>query len=154
MNSDSENFEQLRRLLALKRYEQPPPRYFVDFSSQVLARIRAGEDATFRLETESTWWQRLWSAFEARPVFAGGFGAAVCAVLVSGIFISSEPTSVNLSTELPPDLKKEIFTRDARELVQLPPEMTDSNSLVLKAMFDSFQLQGQPVNVTVPWPRN
>ena len=34
MNSENDNFDQIQRMLKLKRYEQPPPRYFNDFSSQ------------------------------------------------------------------------------------------------------------------------
>ncbi len=86
MNPEQEEFAELHRLLALKRHEQPPPGYFIYFSGQVIARIRAGE----RLEEESLlhrvpWLERLWIALETKPVFAGAFGIAVCSLLVSGI---------------------------------------------------------------------
>jgi len=98
MSQDTENFEQLRRLLKLKRYEQPPPRYFNDFSSQVIARIKLGErgegNAVIgRLLWEAPWLQRIWAAFEAKPVLAGAFGVAVCSLLITGV-IYSEKTDV------------------------------------------------------------
>src|ERR1039458_1629385 len=88
MNQDSENFEQLRRLLALKRHEQPPPGYFTGFSSQVIARIKLGEKgeqgALFeRLFGEAPWLQRIWAAFEAKPILAGVFAVAICGLLRS-----------------------------------------------------------------------
>jgi hypothetical protein len=97
MNQDSQDFEQLRRLLALKRYEQPPPGYFNDFSRQVIARIEAGDRAQEgvldRLFWEAPWLQRLWAAIETKPVLAGAFGVAVCALLVGGV-LYSENTAV------------------------------------------------------------
>jgi hypothetical protein len=92
MSQDSQEFESLRRLLALKRHEQPPPGYFNDFSSQVIARIRAGErvdEGGFdQMFWEAPWLQRLWAAIETKPIMAGAFGAAVCALLVGGVLYS------------------------------------------------------------------
>lgn len=95
MNPENQDFESLRRLLKLKRYEQPPPRYFNDFSSQVINRIRANhpEDRVQTLEPlswEAPWLQRFLGIFERKPIIAGVFGAAVCAVLVGGAVYSEK----------------------------------------------------------------
>lgn len=78
-NSEPENFEELRRLLALKRHEQPPPGYFHEFSRQVITRIKAGETPAAdslleRLVARAPWLQHLWSGLEAKPILAGAFG--------------------------------------------------------------------------------
>jgi hypothetical protein len=95
MNQDTENFKPLLRLLRLKRYEQPPPGYFNDFSSQVIARIRLDDrgeaGAVFeRLSWEAPWLLRIWAAFEAKPVLAGAFGLAMCGLLISGVIYSEK----------------------------------------------------------------
>ena len=93
MHSDPENFESLRRLLALKKYEQPPPGYFNHFSQQVIARIQA-EGVTRRmglfhwLNGPVAWLQQTWDSLENRPALAGTFGFAVCGVLASGLYFS------------------------------------------------------------------
>jgi hypothetical protein len=109
MNPETENFDQLRRLLALKRHEQPPPGYFNNFSAQVIARIKAGERAedTFsvgRWLWEGAWLQRLWSAIETKPALAGAFGVLVCGLLVSGIIYSDSSVqhTVDFSVPVPP----------------------------------------------------
>ena len=109
MSADQENFEELRRLLALKRHEQPPPGYFNDFSRQVIARIKAGESAAsdsflFRVTAGMPWLQALWNGFEAKPIVAGAFGIGVCSLLVVGL-VSSErmdPNSAMLSPSVAP----------------------------------------------------
>jgi hypothetical protein len=92
MSPEQENFEQLRRLLVLKRYEQPPPGYFNRFSGEVIARItvlEAEPAATlFQRMGHSGWVQRFWALLEARPVLAGAMGAAFCGLLVSGVAYS------------------------------------------------------------------
>jgi hypothetical protein len=94
MSQDIENFEQLRRLLRLKRFEQPPPRYFHEFSAQVIARIERGERGEGHagagwMSWEAGWVHRIWAAFEAKPVLAGAFGVAVCATLITGVIRSA-----------------------------------------------------------------
>jgi hypothetical protein len=94
MNPENQNFERLQRLLKLKRYEQPPPRYFNDFSGQVINRIRAGQPESqseaAAAAWEASWLQRVLSIFEAKPLLAGAFGLAVVGVLVGGAFSSDE----------------------------------------------------------------
>ena len=95
MYHDSENFDQLRRLLALKRYEQPPPGYFQNFPGRVIARIRAGEraeesSAVWRLFWEAPWLQRVWAAIETKPILAGAVGVAACLLLLAGVVYSTE----------------------------------------------------------------
>ena len=96
MNETENNFESLRRLLALKRHETPPPGYFNDFSSQVLQRIRLGHtDRTANLAEElfghAPWLAKLLHAFDARPVFVSGFAGALCMLLLFGIVYAERP---------------------------------------------------------------
>lgn len=94
MDPNTGNFKELRRLLAVKRYEQPPPGYFNNFSSKIIARIEAGErgEATVLAWQERfwamSWLQRLWSALEAKPAFAVALGVVVSAAVIGGIVMS------------------------------------------------------------------
>jgi hypothetical protein len=90
MGPEQDNFEHVRRLLALKRHEQPPPRYFNDFSTQVIVRLKAGEGA--RSAEPYDWFQRLWAALDTRPALTGAFAAAVCALLIGGVIYSETST--------------------------------------------------------------
>lgn len=91
MNENENNFEPLRRLLALKRHEVPPPGYFNSFSARVIHRIRAGEtDAAVGV---SEWLMRFLQNFQAKPAFAGAFASALCLLLVLGVVFSERPDS-------------------------------------------------------------
>ena len=113
MNPEQDQFRNVRRLLALKRHEQPPPGYFDDFSEQVIIRIRAGERIEHfslweALSWEAPWLQRIWSILETRPVAAGAFGAAICGLLMAGTLYSEPkegslmPLGDSLATVPPP----------------------------------------------------
>jgi len=94
MNPEKENFEPLCRLLKLKRHEQPPPRYFNDFSSQVVARIRAGDAGQQEAVLgQGSWLMKLWSLIETKPMLPGAVGVAFCALLVFGAVYTETSTS-------------------------------------------------------------
>jgi hypothetical protein len=86
---ENENFESLRRLLALKRHEVPPPGYFHNFSGQVISRIELGEDQ--RQSSSLPWFLGFVQFFEAKPAFAGAFASALCLLLVFGIVNAERP---------------------------------------------------------------
>lgn len=90
MNSDQPDFTPLRRLLKLKRYEQPPPRYFNEFSGNVISRIRAGgrvgsANAIEEQPLVAQWWQRLVAVVQNGPVLAGTCAAALFALFMIGV---------------------------------------------------------------------
>lgn len=102
MDPEQDDFLQLRRLLALKRHEQPPPGYFEHFSGNVIARVRAGEaTAKFSLAEalswDAPWLQKLLGIVQNRPVLAGGFGFAACSLLVAGLLFSEPNNAQELS---------------------------------------------------------
>jgi hypothetical protein len=106
MNADNQNqnFEKLQHLLKVKRYEQPPPRFFNDFSGQVTARLRAGE--TGKLDTfeeavsQSPWLKQLWRFIEGRPAVSGLFATGVCGLILASSFLSGKmPVQPGLALE-------------------------------------------------------
>jgi hypothetical protein len=166
MSQDTENFEQLRRLLKLKRYEQPPPRYFNDFSSQVIARIKLGERGEHntplmgRVLWEAPWLQRIWAAFEAKPALAGAFGLAMCALLITGVIYSErsdvQPMALIPGTESSVSSSDEIATTLAANhpLLAKPAELeASSTSPIAVPQTDGSLLGGlraQPASFTFP----
>jgi hypothetical protein len=74
--SSPDNFDSLEKLLRLKRHEQPPPRYFNEFSGRVISRIERGE-------ARLSWWERF--GFDLRPALAAGAGLVACGLIVYGV---------------------------------------------------------------------
>jgi hypothetical protein len=80
MSENDNNFDALRRLLALKRHEIPPPGYFEDFSGSVIGRIRASEAAQ-----PLPWLFRFFQAFESKPAYPVALASSLCVLLLFGI---------------------------------------------------------------------
>lgn len=95
MSKQTEEFTELRRLLALKRHETPSQGYFDGLASEIRARLAAGEhrqtDLWRQVGEEASWLQRLWATFAAKPALAGAMGMAVCGLMVAGVYYSQEP---------------------------------------------------------------
>lgn len=82
MSTAPEEFEKLQKLLKLKRYEQPPPGYFNNFSTLVINRL---ERESVQSMGQANWIHRFLATLETNPFAAGAFGMSVCALLISGI---------------------------------------------------------------------
>ncbi len=154
MYPDPENFDQLRRLLALKRHEQPPPGYFHHFSGQVIARIRAGEraapDTAWGLLWDAPWLQRLWAALEARPVLAGSVGVACCAALLASVVLFDGNTDTNSDRAEPPQQAMEaslgFSDRSSRGSFFEPAALADFQLTNSFTSSDGSLFPVQPVN--------
>jgi hypothetical protein len=159
MNAEQENFDALRRLLALKRHEQPPPRFFNDFSAQVIERIREEGMRGHAPSHDIAWLHRLWAVFETKPLLAGVFGAALCALMITGIVYSEKgsPESQVVQTPFEPSAVAETTPAPSpfvQSAAAESPSMTGVTVQNQDSLFDAFKksdLAGPaPVNFPAP----
>ena len=81
MNNGDQDFDDLRKLLKLKRYEQPPPGYFDHLSSRVMTRLERHEAAgRVGFLDRLPWLVQLRRVLGENPISSGIF--AVCGVLM------------------------------------------------------------------------
>jgi len=136
-----ENFDQLRRLLALKRYEAPPPGYFHNFSSKVMARIEAAEVAL-----APAWWQRFGFDFNFKPALVCGLGVVVCGLLSAGVLtsvVTADQPVAGLAMEPPTGFAVEASPFGEMYAV----ESAESTRPVFSATrYDQFGFRAQPVS--------
>ncbi len=96
MNENENDFDALRRLLALKRHETPPPGYFDRFPGAVMARLRASQSAAQdgiaeRFANRLPWLVQVIRVLETKPAFATTFASALCLLLLAGIVFAERP---------------------------------------------------------------
>ena len=80
MDPAPEDFDRLRKLLALKRHEAPPPGYFDRFGDGVRARIAAEQAVPRR-----PWWNLQIAAFDAKPILVGAYAVALAGLVMIGV---------------------------------------------------------------------
>jgi hypothetical protein len=90
MKTDPENFEALRKLIAIKRHELPPPGYFNRLPSAILTRIERGEG-------KFSFWERISADFTVRLGFAYAFVLAACGALTASLYsVTTQSHEANL----------------------------------------------------------
>lgn len=97
--SSDQDFQDLKRLLALKRHEQPPPGYFNTFSQEVVSSIQAGAQGCGAGEGEANialWIYSLLEKLQVRPSWATAFGAIVCVGAIGAMIYLDQPAAQNL----------------------------------------------------------
>lgn len=159
MSAEKENFGSLRRVLALKRYETPPPGYHDQAASEIRARLAAGDhlksDLWREMGEEASWLQRLWGMFSGQPVLASAFGMVVCGLMLTAIYYSqkqdvTQDASSIASQTLP-------GAGNVGGLNPLTPGLAGSSTSPMLAsngptLFDQIgnPVQSAPVNFTLP----
>ena len=95
MDPEPREMEKVRRIIALKRYEQPPPGYFHLLPNRILNRIEKGDG-------KSSFWENWFSQFTIRPALAYAFGLTVCGAVTLGLVYSpGNALSASTSASLP-----------------------------------------------------
>jgi hypothetical protein len=165
MSNEPEEFEQLRTLLRLKRHEQPPPRFFNEFSSRVIAGIEAdvARSPAERFLAGATWLAGFFRALERNALFAGSFVTGICALLIGGIIYSESmdqsADASSLATPSPGRTAEAPATAYLSSIgvssLEPVPVFSSSNSLLnvsdsLFSRADASPLQVQKLNWTLP----
>ncbi len=95
MDPQSKPTVKVERIIALKRYEQPPPGYFHLLPDRIINRIEYGEG-------QPSFWERWWPAFRVRPVLAYALGLAVGGALTAGFYFSPKMEQTVGAADPPP----------------------------------------------------
>jgi hypothetical protein len=135
MNPQADNFEQIRKLLALKRHEQPPPGYFQNLSARIISRLEAAETG------QPTLWERLGFAFGSKPAFVCAVGVIACGLLCIGLLST-------VQGNMPPVAEPRFA--DAQLPMMAGPQETRSSiePVVQGSAFDQAPLSVEPASYT------
>ncbi len=152
MSSSPDDFGRVRSLLKLKRYEQPPSRYFDTLSEDVLYRLRGPEG--LRQQTLLT---ALGFRFGVKPVFFYGLGVLCCAAAFYGVvaLLVKEPAVGNeIVRRFPPDpptldlvpSESQGFLRTGGQEADSPSTNLVLNPAGLTFPLDPLKLKPTPTN--------
>ncbi|MEO7298401.1 MAG: hypothetical protein ABI042_07480 [Verrucomicrobiota bacterium] len=155
MNSEQENFEALRKLLALKKYENPPPGYFANLPGQIWKKIKR--------EPAPSFWSQFIGNWGLHPAVAYSFGLLACGVLFFGIVATLKTESTQsiqsaqsipraVLTETAPVIPAKLATLDGVGMTLAPyrsPQFASTNPVMSSdprsSLFSGLKLRTEQV---------
>ena len=84
---NSDEFESLKKLLALKRHEEPPPGYFDRLPGEIRARIAHAQ------ASPEPWWRRWLASWDLSPALATSYAVVAVTLVVGGIWMTKQPVA-------------------------------------------------------------
>ncbi len=124
-----DEFEKLRKLMALKRHEEPPPGYFDRLPGEIRARI-AHVNAH-----PAPFWRRWLAAWDFPPALATSYAAVAVALLFAVVWVARQPGNPG-----------------GPQVVTAPPVNTNQNPALVASntappgLFNTPSLQVQPAS--------
>ena len=82
-----DEFEKLRKLLALKRHEEPPPGYFDQLPGQIRSRMAQAE------AVPEPFWRRWFLAWELSPALATSYAIVTVGLVLGGVWLARQPNA-------------------------------------------------------------
>ncbi len=82
-----DEFESLKKLLALKRHEEPPPGYFDRLPGEIRARIAHAQ------ASPEPWWRRWLASWDLSPALATSYAVVAVTLVVGGIWMAKQPVA-------------------------------------------------------------
>lgn len=124
-----DEFKKLRKLLALKRHEVPPPGYFDRLPGQIRTRM-AGTEAH-----SEPFWRRWFSAWELSPALATSYAIVTVGLVCGGVWLGRQPHAPG-----------------GQQVVAMPHPSTNQNAGLVTSnsappgLFNTPRLQVQPAS--------
>lgn len=141
MNAEQDKQDELQRVLALKRHETPPSRFFTGFSNKVINRLHSPEPPEVK-----TWWQRLGFDPDNKPVLICVSGVIVCGLLGVGWIASLRVERPKAAPQTLDDQSRYVVAPPANAMAN-PPSF-----VVPTATVDRVPQVGAPVVLSPPSP--
>ena len=128
-SQNPDEFESVRKLLALKRHEEPPPGYFDRLPGEVRARI------THAQANPEPFWRRWLESWVLSPQLATSYAALACLLVVGAIWIANQSG---------PKGGQQVVTTPPLQVTTNQADLVNTSNTSPTGLFNTPSLQVQP----------